>query len=167
MTDPASPRLPLPADPPGFVLERNPLGRLVLTIGESSWDNVTPVRSFPIAAPEEGIALVSGDGHERVWLERLDDAPEPARRLIEEELASREFVPEIRQLLRVSGFATPCTWFVATDRGDTRFVLKGEEAIRRLSPTTLLISDAQGVQFLVRDLQALDRASRRLIDRFL
>ncbi|MGE0312636.1 MAG: DUF1854 domain-containing protein [Lautropia sp.] len=153
--------------PPVFTLSRNPLGRLVLEIGAERWENVIPVRSFPIGAPEEGIALVSADGHERVWIDRLDELAPPARRLVDEELASREFVPEIRRLAHVSGFATPCTWHVETDRGATRFVLKGEEAIRRLSGTTLLISDAQGVQYLVRDLGALDRASRKLIDRFL
>ena len=41
-------------------------------------------------------------------------------------------MPEIRASSRVSSFATPCTWTVATDRGDTEFVLKGEEDIRRL-----------------------------------
>jgi len=56
---------------------------------------------------------------------------------------------------------------VKTDRGPTSFVLKNEEAIRRLSSSRLLIADAQGVQYLVPDLHALDRASRKLIDRFL
>ena len=153
--------------PVPFRLSRNPLGRLVLEIGDDSWENVIPVRSFPIGAPDEGIALVSADGHERVWLDRLDGLGENERRMIEDELAAREFVPQIQCLARVSGFTTPCTWDVVTDRGDTRFVLKGEEAIRRLSGKTLLISDAQGVQYLVRDLAALDKASRKLIDRFL
>ena len=150
-----------------FRLSRDPLGRLVLEIGDETWENVIPVRSFPIGAPDEGIALVSADGHERVWLERLEGIGENEHRMIEDELAAREFVPEITRLAQVSGFTTPCTWHVVTDRGDTRFVLKGEEAIRRLAGNTLLISDAQGVQYLVRDLGALDKASRKLIDRFL
>jgi hypothetical protein len=31
----------------------------------------------------------------------------------------------------------------------------------------LLIADTHGIQFLVRDIQALDRASRKILDRFL
>jgi hypothetical protein len=31
----------------------------------------------------------------------------------------------------------------------------------------LLIADSQGLQFMVRDLRALDRPSRRLLERFL
>lgn len=149
-------------------IERNAFGRLVLTdaAGERH-ENVVPVRAFPIAAPEEGISLVSQDGHELVWLDRLTDAPEAARALIEAELGRREFVPELRRLIKVSSFATPSTWTVQTDRGETSFVLRGEEDIRRLSGNTLMIADTHGIQYLIRDLLALDHHSRRLLDRFL
>jgi hypothetical protein len=56
---------------------------------------------------------------------------------------------------------------VETDRGETRFVLKGEEDIRRISHSTLLIADNHGIEFLIRDIQALDKASRKFLDRFL
>ena len=54
-----------------------------------------------------------------------------------------------------------------TNRGPTEFVLKGEEDIRRLSTRTLIVADAHGVQFLIRDLPALDKHTRKLLDRFL
>lgn len=151
---------------PDFRLARSPLGRLLCTAGGRA-EEVLPVRAFPIAAPEAGIALVNPDGHEVAWIDHLDQLPDEVRRLIEEELASREFVPEIQAIREVSSFATPSTWQVETDRGATRLVLKGEEDIRRLSQTMLLIADAHGIQFLIRDLQTLDKASRRLLDRFL
>jgi hypothetical protein len=46
-------------------------------------------------------------------------------------------------------------------------VLKGEEDIRRLSANRLIVADAHGVQFLIRDLPSLDRHTRKLLDRFL
>jgi hypothetical protein len=151
-----------------FRLTRNAFGRLVHTGADGSvCEGVLPVRAFPIAAPLEGIALVAPEGHEVAWIERLDALPEAARRLVEEELAAREFMPEIRRLKRVSSFATPSTWEVDTDRGATSFVLWGEEDIRRLGRAGLLIEDSHGIQFLVRDLTALDAHSRRLLDRFL
>ena len=150
-----------------FELERNSYGRLVLSMGEAVWENVVPVRAFPLYAPDEGIALLSPDGHERVWIERLDQVPQADQDLIRSELASREFTPVLLALKSVSGFTTPSTWQVLTDRGETQFVLKGEEAIRRLTPMRLLIGDAQGVHYLVPDLAAWDRHSRKLIDRFL
>ena len=151
-----------------FRLHRNPFGRLVLELADGSLhEGVVPVRAFPIGAPDEGVALVGTDGHELAWIERISALEPGLRALVEQELASREFTPEIRRIVDVSGFVTPCTWEVETDRGITRFLLKGEEAIRRLPPPALLVSDAHGIQYLIRDLQALDRRSRKLLDRFL
>ncbi|MHB1245411.1 MAG: cyanophycin metabolism-associated DUF1854 family protein [Sulfuriferula sp.] len=151
-----------------FSISRNPFGQLVLTAADGNvHENVVPVRAFPIAAPEEGISLLSSEGHELAWITQLADLPEDARMLVEEELASREFVPEIRRLLHVSSFATPSTWAVETNRGDTRFILKGEDDIRRLGTSSLLIADSHGIQFLIRDLNGLDKVSRKLLDRFL
>lgn len=151
-----------------FQLSRNALGRLVFVApGDEPRDGVVPVRAFPISAPEQGIALVDADGHELLWIDDLASVPRTARALIDEELASRDFVPEIRRLCAVSSFATPSTWQVETDRGVTSLVLKGEEDIRRLPHDMLLVADSHGIQFLIRDIQALDRASRKLLDRFL
>lgn len=149
-------------------LHRNAFGRLVLTDTDGGvHEGVVPVHAFPISAPSEGVALVGTDGHELVWIEQLTDLPGNARTLLEQELASREFIPEIQSIRQVSTFATPSVWQVETDRGHTSFVLKGEDDIRRLHPTTLLIADSNGIHFLIRDTQQLDKASRKLLDRFL
>lgn len=151
-----------------FRLIRNPFGRLVFTAADGEvHEAVVPVRAFPIGAPDEGIALVSAEGHELCWIDRLEQLPADAATLISEELESREFVPLIRRIRSVSSFACPSTWDVDTDRGDAQLVLKGEEDIRRLGRDKLLIADAHGIQYLVRDLTALDRPSRKILDRFL
>ena len=165
-----------------FRLHRNSSGRLVYTgtdggvhagasgvhVGTSGVHiGIVPVHAFPISAPAEGVALVDADGHELVWIAHLADLPSDTRRLVEEELASREFMPEIHRIQQVSTFATPSVWEVDTDRGRTSFVLKGEDDIRRLNPTTLLIADSNGIHFLIRDTQQLDKGSRKLLDRFL
>ena len=150
-----------------YTLERNAWGRLVLTGADGRRSEaVVAVRAFPVQAPEHGVALLDADGHELVWIADLAAVPQPAQGLIREALGEREFMPEICAILGVSSFATPCTWQVRTDRGETRFVLKGDEDIRRLGGNTLLVTDSHGIQFLIRDMAALDRESRRLLDRF-
>lgn len=151
-----------------FQIHRNPHGQLVCIDAQGQVHvGVVPVRAFPITAPDEGLSLVAPEGHEVAWIDRLQALAEPTRALIEEELAQREFMPEITRLVAVSSFATPSTWQVETDRGPTQLVLKGEEDIRRLPGGRLLIADRAGVSFLIRDPAALDRSSRRLLDRFL
>lgn len=148
-------------------LARNPWGKLVLRGADGSvHEGVVPVRAFPIQAPEHDISLLDADGHELAWIPDLAALPEPAQGLVRAALAEREFMPEILVILSVSSFATPSTWLVRTDRGETQFVLKGDEDIRRLFGHTLLVTDAHGIQFLIRDMTALDRESRRLLDRF-
>ena len=107
------------------------------------------------------------EGHELAWIEQLQALPPAMRTLLEEELALRDFVPEISRLQSVSTFGTPSVWTVETDRGVTSFLLKGEEDIRRLGRNALLIAGSEGVQYSVRDMTALDRASRKLLERFL
>ena len=153
---------------PDFQLQRDSYGRLVLTAKNGDLHvGVTPVRAFPIAAPDEGLSLVNYEGHEVAWIDHLSELPPAIAQLIEDDLASREFVPEISRINGVSSFACPSTWQVLTDRGAAELILKGEEDIRRLSGNRLLIADANGIQFLVRDLTRLDRDSRKLLDRFL
>lgn len=153
---------------PDFRLTRNSFGKLVFTdSGGEIHEGVVPVHAFPISAPQEGISLVTGDGRELLWIERPEDLPDAARILLQEELASREFIPEILRIRSVSSFATPSSWQVETDRGETTFILKGEDDIRRLSHSALLIADSNGIHFLIRDSQSLDSASRKLLDRFL
>ncbi|MDZ4076444.1 MAG: DUF1854 domain-containing protein [Hylemonella sp.] len=148
-------------------LSRNAYGKLALTLADGQIrTGVVPVRAFPIQAPERDISLLDADGHEVAWIEELARVPEPAQALIRAALAEREFMPEIRAIVGVSSFSTPSTWQVRTDRGDTSFVLKGDEDIRRLAGNTLLVTDSHGIQFLIRDMTALDRESRRLLDRF-
>ncbi|WP_300317110.1 DUF1854 domain-containing protein [Accumulibacter sp.] len=154
--------------PIDYRLRRNAFGRLELTTADGQTHlDVVPVRAFPISAADDGIGLVDPHGRELAWIERLSELPDELRRLVETELAQREFMPEIRRITDVSSFATPSTWQVETDRGSSRFVLKGEEDIRRLASPALLIADSHGIQFLIRDRYALDPHSRRILDRFL
>ena len=151
-----------------FDLGRDAFGRLVLTDAQGERHvGVTPVRAFPLSAPGEGISLVGGEGRELVWIDRVETLPAPIRALLEEELAVRDFAPTLLKLHRVSSFGVPSTWTVSTDRGETSFVLKAEEDIRRLEGGALLIASAHGVQFRIPDAKALDRASRKLLERFL
>lgn len=149
-------------------LQRNPLGRWVWTDTQGQrHEQVVVVRAYPVTAPEQGAGVMDAEGHELAWFDRLDAVPQPLQSLLREAVAEREFLPEIQRLKGVSSLVTPSVWTVQTDRGEARFMLKGEEDIRRLTGKTLIVSDADGVQYLIRDPMALDKASRKLLDRFM
>ncbi|MBT8566470.1 DUF1854 domain-containing protein [Polynucleobacter paneuropaeus] len=148
-------------------LERDDLGSLVLIDHAGTRHvGVYPVRAFPITAIEAGIGLMDSSGKELCWFPDTASIPQNELELIQAELATREFMPVIERIVKVSTFATPSIWDIQTDRGPTRIRLKGEEDIRRISGNTLLISDANDLQFLIKDSTALDKGSKKLLDRF-
>lgn len=151
-----------------FQLQRNAFGRLVFTDAAGAEHvGVQPVRAHPMSAPDEGIALIGPDGHELAWIAHVDELPAAQRELVQAELGARELVPVVERIVSVSTFATPSQWTVLTDRGETQFILKSEDDIRRLGEGRLLIGSGHGIHFLVPDRFELDRHSKRLLERFL
>jgi hypothetical protein len=151
-----------------ILMSRNNSGRLMMTMPDGQiHEGIVPVRAFPVNAPNGCLALMSADGKELLWVEDPAELPEDVRVLVQEEISTRELMPEIHRIVSVSTFSTPSTWSVETDRGPTQFVLKGEEDIRRLVGSTLIITDSHGLRFLLRDMLALDKNSKKILDRFL
>ncbi|MGV0986550.1 MAG: DUF1854 domain-containing protein [Limnohabitans sp.] len=151
-----------------FDLQRDAFGRWTLVLADGTRHTpVTAIRAYPVTDPEGGVALMDAEGHELLWIDALAQLAPAVRSQVVQALTEREFLPVIEKLEGVSSFATPSSWSVVTNRGTTQFLLKGEEDIRRLTGTVLLINDADGVQYMIRDLAAMDKHSRKLLDRFL
>ena len=154
-----------------YSLRKDDFGNLDLIWSDGEIvERVIPVRAFPFSDPEQGFSIVDSEAHEVIWLASINDLKPEDRALVDEALASREFMPVITRIDSVSSFNTPSTWHVETAQGKTQLVLKGEEHIRRINGmggNNLLISDNHGIQFLIKDVSQLDKHSRRLLDRFL
>ncbi|PUE15875.1 hypothetical protein B9Z38_12460 [Limnohabitans sp. MMS-10A-160] len=151
-----------------FELQRDAFGLWALVLADGTRHSpVTAIRAYPITDPDGGVALMDAEGHELLWIDQLAQLATDVRSQVMQALTEREFLPVIEKLEGVSSFATPSTWTVVTNRGTAQFLLKGEEDIRRLTGTVLLINDADGVQYMIRDLAAMDKHSRKLLDRFL
>lgn len=151
-----------------FKLTHNAAGQLQLIAADGAiFDGIYPVRAFPISAAEECLSIISQAGNELAWLPDLTVLPADTKALILAELALREFMPTIQCIRQVSSFATPSVWDVETDKGNTQLTLKGEDQIWRIKGNKLLITDKYGVNFMIKDIELLDKHSRKLLDRFL
>lgn len=150
-------------------LSRNSHGRLCLTLPNGTvHEGLTPVRAFPIDAPEEAISLVGGDGKEVYWIAQLSEVPAAARQLLDEEFAVREFVPEVQRIEAIDAISVPSVWTVMTDKGPAQLGLKAEEDIRKLQGHHhLLITSRDGVQYRITDARKLDRQSQKFLELFL
>src|SRR4051812_45729424 len=91
-----------------FSLSHDAWGRLVLIGAEGVRHvGVEPVRAFPISSPRHGVSLCDAEGRELVWVDDLDGLPPDVRRVLEEELARREFVPVLRRITAISTAVEP------------------------------------------------------------
>ena len=92
--------------------------------------------------------------------------PRP-RESLQADLVQREFLPLLIRILSISANSEPCEWEVETDRGRTKFVLKTDEDVRRIEVGRAMVTDANGMEYLIADLAALDATSRKYLERYL
>lgn len=155
------------APPADFTLRHDAWGRLVF-VDDAGREHVgvEPVRDFPISDPKHWISLVSAEGKELACVAEPEKLSPDVRKVLEEDLARREFVPVIQSIERITS-ADPTEWTVTTDRGPTKFVVKGDDDIRRLGRHRALVVDAYGIRYFIPDTKKLDAASRKLLERYL
>lgn len=148
-----------------FTLARDSWGRLRLVDRDGlAHEQVNVVPLFPITDPERWIAICDAESRELACVIDPDKLAPDSRAVLQDELSRREFLPVISRIVSVSGNSEPCEWVVETDRGRTQFVLESEENVRRLERNKVAITDSHGIRYLVKDVDALDKKSRRIVE---
>jgi hypothetical protein len=152
-----------------FTLQRDNWGQLVLTLPDGRrLIGVEVARAFPISAPGEYVSVCDAEGHEVLCVADPSSLPPQVLELLDEELSRREFVPIVVRIERVLADADPSQWTIVTDRGPTEFLMEdSDNDVRRLGPDRILLVDTHGIRYLVPDTRRLDRASRRILERYL
>ncbi len=140
-------------------------GELHLTFGAES-RVVHPVRCFPLTNPSQFIALVDDKGGEFALVDALDKLPEAQREFVELALREREFLPTITSIHRISVESAHSVWQISTDRGHTEFALGHDDHVRPLTKQRFVVTDTNGMRYLVPDIQSLDAKSQRLLSRY-
>jgi hypothetical protein len=152
---------------PTWRLERRPHGRLDFIDSEGRTHvDVDVLRAFPISAPAGPVAIVGENDAELAWVESLAEVEPGLRKLLEEELGRREFVPSVERIESLSD-GEPAEWSVITDRGPHRFKVGHGDDILRLEDDSVVITDTFGLRYRIPSLSDLDATSRRLFERAL
>ena len=152
--------------PPTFNLFYDDWGKLVLVDAAGvRHEGVTPIRSFPLTHPENWICICDAKYHELVSIEEPSQLPAATRELLFRALAKTEFMPVISRLVDAT-IGEPAEWQVETNRGNRTFVLKSEDDIRALSDGRIVVTDSDGLRYMIADVQKLDAHSRRTLERF-
>lgn len=152
-----------------FTLEYDAWGQLVLACSDGRrFEGVEPARAFPISGADGFVSICDAEGHELTCVEDLGSLRPEVRRILEEELARREFVPVVQRIERVIADHDPSEWQIVTDRGPTTFLMEdSDNDVRRLGTNRILLVDTHGIRYLIPDTRKLDATSRRILERYL
>ena len=152
----------------GFTLERDSWGRVVMKDHTGQQHvGVVLLRAFPISDPHRAISICDRLGHEVAYIDSVEELPLETRRMLETELARREFMPTILRILNDPRQTEPSQWEILTDRGETTIRLEREDDVRQFDEHRVLVTDSNGIRYQIPDLRQLDSHSRRVFDRLL
>ena len=84
--------------------------------------------------------------------------------ILNAELKISSFVPEILRIESI-GEGDPAEWVVLTDRGLHRMKVPERDSIVRTRSHGVKITDTDSIEFRIKNLESLDRTSRRLLDK--
>ena len=155
------------AEQPSWQLSRNAEGRLVLSRqngnGATEPMPVQAVCCFPWTKPRAYVSLRDDKGHEQILIEALDELSLEQRQLIEEELALRNFLPQVTQILAISDQMEFFHWQVVTTAGPRSFLTRRHERPRQLVSGQMMIRDICNDIYLVNRSEDMDPKSLRLL----
>ncbi len=118
-------------------------------------------RAFPLSQPEDNIVLRDGKDKELGIIEHLREVSEPARSWLREALFQRYFLPEIEEIYDITERFGTSIWDIETDRGRRTVTTRAmNEAVYEVEPGRFLITDVEGNRYELKDVNALDNASR-------
>src|SRR5262245_55786666 len=124
----------------GFTLERDSWGRVVLNDHSGrQYVGVVLLRAFPISDPNRAISICDKLGHEVAYIDSVETLPPESRRMLEAELARREFMPTILRILNNPPQTEPSQWQILTDRGSTTIRLEREDDVRQFDEHRVLV----------------------------
>lgn len=149
-------------NPQTLNLEAAPEGTLRLQIEDDRCGfNVEVLRAFPLSHPDENLVLRDGGGTELGVLETLQQLPEAAQKLANEQLARRYFLPKITKINSIFERFGSSIWDVETDRGPVTISSKPmNESLFEIAPRRYILRDLQENRYEIRDVSQLDEDSR-------
>ncbi|MBC8102493.1 MAG: DUF1854 domain-containing protein [Cytophagales bacterium] len=134
-----------------------------------SWRRVQIARAFPLSKPDEYIGLRDAADKDVGTLATLVGLDAESRRIVDEELLRRYFLPVILLVHDVKEEFGTTTWDVDTDKGRKTFIVQNlRESVWEMVPNQrAIITDKDGLRYEFPDVARLDAKSYNVLSRVL
>jgi hypothetical protein len=146
---------------------------LTLTTDDGTfYPHITLRRAFPLSGEDELIVVrhPEEDEDSEIGVVRdLSQLDAESQRAVTRELRLYYLVPVIQRVLSIHEEFGFLYWKVQTGRGEKEFITRVNviHFARQVAPRRWLLIDVNQARYEIRDHEALDAASRRLLERYL
>jgi hypothetical protein len=156
-------------DPKKVRIRKDEFNRLKLrTEGNGKCSEIEPAMGFPLTNSGHFISLIEvKDGKKEKEIGIIEDIRKldsKSRKVLRAELKRAYFMPRITRINRLKEDHGIMKFDVETEKGQRAFETRYREDIRRLPDGRVIIKDADGNRYEIRDYRELDQRSINLID---
>lgn len=139
-------------------------GALELRYREEVYYPIRVKRAFPLTNPQNYIVFLKENNKQIGMVEDVNDLDEESRKNILEELDVVFFIPQIKRIIWVKERFGSSRWKVETDRGIKEFATRSlHESVKELEDGHIVITDTEGLQYEIKDINSLPRKSRAIL----
>ena len=149
-------------EPARVTLGRDPRG-LTLRVDDETVAGLVPVTAFPQSAVDGPVALRTREGRTVGVIEQPSALDAASRAALTAVVAEQEFSPEVLEVLALDHSENTYVWSVVTSAGARTFRSRQsyhQLPVLRLASGAIEIAAEDGVRYRIRDVSALDAASR-------
>lgn len=138
---------------------------LRLTVeGDRTLLKVNVLRAFPLSSPKRFLSIRDGNNKEIGMVADPEALDDESRNLIERDLQRRYLVPWVKRIVSTKERFGTVDWEMETDRGLCKLTTRNlRENVQRPAPGRIIITDVDGNRFDIRDVDALDPESQRML----
>ena len=125
-------------------------------------------RAFPLSLRDQYIGLRDAKDKDVGMLETLSGLDAESRKIVDEELERRYFVPTIQRVTKVKKEYDTVNFEVITDKGERKFSVQNlKDSIQEVGGGRVLLTDRTGSRYNIPDVMQLDDQTLAIISRVL
>ena len=156
-------------DPKKIRIQKDAFNKIKLTIlDDREYLEVKPVMGFPLTDSENYVSfyeMIDGKRENEIGIiEDIDKLDSESKKLLKSELKREYFMPRITKINTMTEAHGVMKFDVETEKGRRVFETRYKEDIRRISGGRIVIRDADGNRYEIRNQHELDNRSMNLID---
>ena len=125
-------------------------------------------RAFPLSLRDRYIGLRDAKDKDVGMLETLTGLDAESRKILDEELERRYFVPTIQRVTKVKKEYDTVNFEVETDKGERKFAVQNlKDSIQEVGGGRVLLTDRTGSRYEIPDIAKVDEKTLAILSRVL